>query len=154
MKTSIHKLFIAPKGGAEMTSVEQVEAVAERGLNGDRYCAQTGHWQDVDQCQVTLIEKEALDEIHVATGVNILNGEHRRNIVTEGIRLHELNGRTFKIGEALFVYERDRPPCGYIASLTSRKMTKALWGRSGICVQVIKQGHISVGDTIDIIDTP
>ena len=137
-----------------MTSVDAVDAVADRGLDGDRYCLRKGHWQDIDECQVTLIEREALDDIYAKTGVEVLNGEHRRNIVTEGIRLEALDGQQFRIGDAVFEFERLRPPCGYIASLTTRKMTKALWGRSGICVRVIKPGRIAVGDSIEIVGAP
>lgn len=151
MNARVVNIFVAPKGGADMGSASSVEAIAGHGLNEDRYCTQTGHWNDGDECQVTLIEKEALDQIAADGGVEISNGEHRRNIVTSGIRLEELAGKKFRVGGALLEFDRPRPPCGYIAALTSRKMTKALWGRSGICARVLESGPIQIDDHIVVL---
>lgn len=152
MTARIVNIFVAPKGGAEMTQQASVDAIAGRGLDGDRYCAHEGHWKGEDECQVTFIEKEALDEIERAGQVSVSDGEHRRNIVTEGLDLSSLSGTRFRIGAAVFEFDKPRPPCGYIAALTSRKMTKALWGRSGICARVIESGRISVDDDV-IVET-
>lgn len=153
MNARVVSIFIAPKGGVGMGPAESIDAIAGRGLSGDRYCARTGHWNDGDECQVTLIEQEALNAILSTGGVAISNGEHRRNIVTSGIHLDDLAGKQFRVGEALFEFDRPRPPCGYIAALTSRKMTKALWGRSGICARVVESGRIGIDDQIVVLTT-
>ena len=74
-----------PGAGKPMERVAQVEAVAGRGLAGDRYLLETGHWSGTDDCQVTLIVQEDLDEIERQSGVAIQNGEHRRNIVVRNL---------------------------------------------------------------------
>ncbi len=144
------KIFVAATGGEGMNAVEEIEALQSCGLRGDRYCQRTGYWTGVDECQVTLIESEALEEIRVKTGIHIENGEHRRNLVTRGVRLEDLAGKQFRVGEAILEYDRPRPPCGYIESITEPGMTRALMGRGGICARVVQAGKIRSQDSIEV----
>ena len=151
----IEKIFITPRGGEPMQPLAEVEAVEGRGLRGDRYLARTGYWTSVDECEVTLIQGEDLDEITSTTPLRVLNGEHRRNLVTRGIELMDLLGQRFQIGEAVLEYDRPRPPCTYIQSLTGQQgLTRALGRRGGICVRVVKSGTIRVQDPIILLDNP
>ncbi len=149
----IEAIFIATRGSAAMRRVEQVDAIANRGLAGDRYLERTGYWTGVDECEVTLIRGEDLDEIHRATGLHVHDGEHRRNLITRGVQLDGLVGRRFRIGEAVLCYDRPRPPCGHVQQLTERGMTRALYGRGGICARVVKSGRIRVGDALVVLDS-
>lgn len=151
MNGTIEKIFITPRGSLPMQSVSQVEAV-EKGLAGDRYCEKTGYWTGVDECQVTLIEGEDLDQIAEQQGISVHGGEHRRNLVTRNIRLETLSGQQFRIGEAVFAWDRPRPPCAYIESITEPGMTRALSRCGGICVRVVKPGLIKVGDAIELLE--
>jgi MOSC domain-containing protein YiiM len=118
-------------------------------LRGDRYSNRTGYWSGVDECQVTFIEAEILDRIIEETGLNVGAGEHRRNIVTRGIRLAQLLGKRFAVGKALFEYDRPRPPCQHVQSLTAPGMARALFGqRGGIGARVVRSGFIQVGDGV------
>lgn len=150
----VEEIYIAPKGSVAMERVEEVRAVENGGLEGDRYKEDTGYWTPYgDVCEVTLIEGEDLDEIEREAGLRVKNGEHRRNIVTRGIRLGSLRsgwfrGRRFRIGEALLEYDRPRPPCKHIQDLTEPGMTRALKGRGGICARVVEGGRIRAHDEI------
>lgn len=148
----VEKIFITGQGGADMRPVDQVEAVANQGLAGDRYKERTGYWTNVDECQVTLIDAQDLEEIERTTGVKVADGQHRRNIVTRGVDLDSLAGRAFQVGEAVLGFDRPRPPCGYIAGLTEPGMTKALMGRGGICAWVVRGGMVKPGDSVEILD--
>lgn len=147
----VERIYVAPEGGADMQAVERVEAVARRGLRGDRYSERTGYWTRVDECEVTLIEAEDLEEIERTTGLHVGNGEHRRNLIVRGVRLARLAGRRFRVGEAVLEYDRPRPPCGYIQSITEPGMTRALLGRGGICARVVESGWIRAEDAIVIL---
>ena len=148
----VEDIFITTTGGGPMERVTEIEAVTGAGLTGDRYMTRTGYWTGVDECQVTLIEGEGLDYIRANSEVQVSNGEHRRNIVTRGVTLHELSGKRFQVGEALLEYDRPRPPCRYIQSRSERGMTKALGGaRGGICARVIESGVIRTGDEIVVM---
>ena len=148
----IEKIFISSVAGSGMCPVQQVKALEGEGLQGDRYANGTGYWVLVDNCQVTLIESEDLEKIQLTTGVQIANGEHRRNLVTRGIQLDILLGRRFRIGEAVFEYDRPRPPCSYLASITESGMTNALANRAGVCARVLQSGMIRCGDPIVIVE--
>ena len=152
MDGRIEAIYVAGKGGADMKRADTVEVVAGLGIAGDRYLQRTGYWTGIDECQVTLIEGENLERIHRDTGVRVLTGEHRRNFVTRGIRLSGLMGRTFEIGEATFEYDRPRPPCGYIQSITEEGMTQALArAGGGICARVVQSGTVKTGDAIKVL---
>ena len=150
MDGAVLRIFITPAGGDTMQAVEEIEALAGCGLRGDRYCKRNGYWTDVDECEVTLIEAECLEEIR-AKGISIEDGEHRRNLVTRGIRLDALLGKRFQIGKAVLEYDRPRPPCGHVETLTEAGMTRALLGRGGICARVIGSGTIRANDPIVIL---
>ena len=134
-----------------MRRLEQVQALVHRGLRGDRYCVRKGHWSGLDECQVTLIEAEHIGEIAETMGLRVRSGEHRRNLITRHIRLESLVGKQFQIGEAILEYDRPRPPCGYVQSITERGMTKALMGRGGICARVVKSGLFREQDPIVVL---
>lgn len=151
MQGIVERIYIVPQGGEDMQRVSQVEALANCGLQGDRYCKRTGYWTDVDECQVTLIALENLEEIEKTAGVRVGNGEHRRNLITRGIQLENLSGKRFQVGQAVLEYDRPRPPCSYIQSITEPGMTRALVGRSGICARVVQSGLIRDEDTIIVL---
>ncbi|MBI4446526.1 MAG: MOSC domain-containing protein [Acidobacteria bacterium] len=152
MQGRVEDIFIAESGGAPMKRVAEIMAIADAGLEGDRYMQHTGYWSATDECQVTLIEKEALELIDRETNLHACNGEHRRNIVVAGLSLAEIVHCRFSIGEAVFEYDRPRPPCSYIQSITQPGMTRALsGGRGGICARVVKSGKIRVHDPICVL---
>lgn len=149
----VDSIYVTAKGGEPMVKVDAVNAVADGGLEGDRYMTRTGYWTNIDECQVTLIEGEVLDQIVDDSGVKVGDGEHRRNIVTRGIKLETLAGKPFTVGEALMIFDRPRPPCGYIQTITEKGMTKALGGmRGGICARVLKSGAIRPNDTVALAE--
>jgi MOSC domain-containing protein YiiM len=153
MTATVERMFVAAAGGEAMRAVDEVQAVAGRGLDADRYATRRGYWTDVDECQVTLIAAEDLDAIAASSGVAVHDGQHRRNIVTRGLDLRALSGRQFRIGQATFVYDRPRPPCRYIESITEAGMTRALAARrGGICARVVESGVIRVGDSVEVLD--
>jgi MOSC domain-containing protein YiiM len=149
----VEGIFLAPEAGAQMKSVQAVNALEGCGLKGDRYCAGTGHWSRFGRvCEVTFIAGEDLDYIERDAGVGVKNGEHRRNVVTRGISLKALRrGERFRVGEVAFEYRGLRSVCQYIERLTEPGMTQALKGRGGICARVIENGKLRVDDEIDLL---
>ena len=150
----VEGVFLAPEAGAEMKSVQGATALEDCGLEGDRYCAGTGHWSRFGRvCEVTFIAAEDLEDIERETGVGVKNGEHRRNVVTRGISLNTTlrRGERFRVGEVAFEYRGPRSVCRYIERLTEPGMTQALKGRGGICASVIENGTVRVGDEIEVV---
>ena len=151
MKGVVEGIFVTGEGSAPMKRVEEVRTVEGCGIEGDRYCEGTGFWTRYgDVCEVTLIESEDLDYIENELGIAVKNGEHRRNIVTSGIRLVDLRRKRFRIGETVLEYDRPRPPCRHVQDLSEPGMTRALKGRGGICARVVEAGRIRVRDAIEV----
>jgi MOSC domain-containing protein YiiM len=147
----VAEIYVVSQGGQPMQKVSEIEAKEGIGLMGDRYAMRNGYWTDDDECQVTLIEGEALDEITAVGSAQVSQGQHRRNIVTRGIKLHELVGKTFGVGEVVLEYDRPRPPCRYIQSVSEPGMTRALGrDRGGICARVVRSGTIRTNDRIEV----
>ncbi|WP_218124056.1 MOSC domain-containing protein [Haloplanus vescus] len=113
-------IFVADAGSEPMQSVERVEAV-EGGLRGDRYCEGRGHYTPYDVCEVTLIASEAIAEIDDALGLSLDAGQHRRNLVTEGVDLHDLLDHRFRVGDATLTGTRPRPPCSHVEELAEQE---------------------------------
>jgi len=151
MKGVVAGIFITGAGSAPMQRVEEVSMIEDCGIEGDRYCEGTGFWTRYgDVCQVTLIEGEDLDYIEGELGIRVKKGQHRRNIITRGIKLTDLRRKLFRVGEALLEFDRSRPPCRHVQDLSEPGMTRALKGRGGICARVIRAGRIRAQDAIEV----
>ena len=153
MAGRVEEIYVTPKGSEGMERVTEIRAIEGRGLDGDRYCEGTGYWTPYgDVCEVTLIEGEGLDGIRAEQGIHVHDGEHRRNIVTRGVRLDELRGERFRIGEVVLEYDRPRPPCKHVQNVTEPGMTNALRrGRGGICARIVAGGAIRANDEIEVL---
>jgi MOSC domain-containing protein YiiM len=148
-------IFVATTAGEPMKPVNAIEAIANRGLKGDRYCADRGHWKSIDGCQATLITEHDLDQAkrtEVEFKEELDNGSHRRNLVVAGLKTKYLEGKEFRIGTAVFRYDKPRPPCAYLDQIAGKGMCRALSHNSGICIRVVSGGKLAVGDAVKIID--
>jgi MOSC domain-containing protein YiiM len=151
MNGVVEEIYVAPRGSTAMERVEEVRTIEGCGIEGDRYCEGTGFWTPYgDVCQVTLVEGEDLDYIQNKLGIRVKDGEHRRNVVTRGIRLKDLRRKRFRIGETVLEYDRPRPPCRHVQDLSEPGMTRALKGRGGICARVVEGGRIRTRDAIEV----
>ena len=151
-QVNLSAIFIADSAGKPMQSVLTATAVQDRGLLGDRYYNKCGYWDPVEGCQLTLISAHDLQLAGRGNSIDFSNGSHRRNLLIEGIKTSALEGRDFRIGDAIFSYEKPRPPCGYLNKIEGRGMAKALSYNSGICIRVIQGGLIKVGDGLEILN--
>jgi MOSC domain-containing protein YiiM len=144
-------IFIAERAGLPMVRAQTAVAVMSRGLEGDRYYLKTGYWDPVEGCQVTLISEHDLERAGRGHSLDFSQGSHRLNLVVNGLKTKRLEGKTFQIGEAIFAYDKPRPPCGYLNQIEGRGMAKALSYNSGVCLQVKQSGAFSVGDEVVIL---
>jgi MOSC domain-containing protein YiiM len=135
-----------------MMSVDSVMAISEGGLQGDRYANGAGFWRLTDSCQVTLISAHDLENARARSPLEFNQGNHRRNLVISGMKTRSLEGRTFSIGDAIFKYQKPRPPCGYLDKIQGQGMARALGRHSGVCLQILRSGRLAVGDRVEILD--
>jgi MOSC domain-containing protein YiiM len=149
---TVRRVWTAREDSAPMESVESIRAVPG-GLEGDRYLTGEGYYSPFDVCEVTFLAREALVEIRESTGIDLADGRHRRNVVTEGIDVHDLLETRFRIGEAVFEGTRPRPPCAHVEEVADEEgVTRALAeGRGGVCADVVDAGAFVVGDEIEVL---
>lgn len=127
-----------------MQCVDRVEAVAMRGLTGDRY------HKNGDR-QVTLIQWEHLDVIAKLLGQDEIAPQRlRRNIAVSGINLLSLRGQQFKIGKAIFEYTGLCDPCSAMEKEFGPGGFNAIWGHGGITARIITSGVIALNDSVTI----
>jgi MOSC domain-containing protein YiiM len=146
---SVKEIFIAPASGHPMTSLSLVRAVADRGLEGDRFFHDS--WGAVSRSDksVSLIEDEVLELAAKELGLDSIGILTRRNIVTRGVPLIELLGREFNIGDVRMRGIRLFEPCGHLVAVTKLPgIFKALEHRSGLKAAILSDGEIRVGDGV------
>lgn len=139
----VEAIVVGPDPEAGLHTVEAARAVANRGLEGDRYFDKRGtfsthHGRGHD---LTLVAGEVLDELGLSATAT------RRNVVTRGIDVNALVGRRFRIGEAECYGQRLCQPCAHLERLTPGTL-RPLIHRGGLRVDVLSDGEIAVGDVI------
>ena len=153
--TVVH-IHIAPDSGEEMVAREAVEAVADRGIRGDRYFDEDGsrtEWgddPDGEASDITFIEAEAIEAVAADYGIDLDPGEPRRNVTTRDVALNHLVGERFRVGEAVCEGRTRCEPCGYVQSLVGKgNVGEALKHRGGLDARVVESGSIECGDPIE-----
>ena len=108
----------------QMRKVNSVETIKGKGLVGDRYFREANE----EKFQITLIEIENINHYNQISGTNILPIDFRRNIITEGIKLNELVGSEFLIGEVkVKAHDLCRPCKSLQESLKQKNFVKELF---------------------------
>jgi MOSC domain-containing protein YiiM len=150
MSGVVVSIHIAGEAEGPMKTVESVQAVSGKGLEGDRYCRGAGTFSKKPRPdrEVTLIEQEALEAVARDYGVTINPGDTRRNIVTRNVPLNHLVGREFSAGEVRLRGLMLCEPCKHLAGLTSADLSHALVHRGGLRCQILSNGVVRVGDAI------
>ncbi len=141
---------ITSRAGEEMVAVDEVRAVAGKGLQGDRYLNQTGKFSDRPgpARQLTLIELESLEALQRENATTLSPLESRRNIVTRGVPLNHLVDRRFRLGEVVARGIRLCEPCEYLEEITQKKVISGLIHRGGLRAEILEGGTVRIGDSI------
>jgi MOSC domain-containing protein YiiM len=155
MQGIVADLYLCPSAGGEMQHQDEVEVHAD-GVVGDRYAAKSGSWsaRSGQGRALTLIEEEAIAAVRRDYGIDLAPGATRRNVVTRGVALNHLVGRTFRVGEVEVVGVRLAEPCSHLESLTTKGLRRAFVHRGGLRGEVVSGGWVRVGDPVRLLDDP
>jgi hypothetical protein len=141
-------IVIAPAAEAPLRSVDRAQALAGRGLQGDRYAdgagtfsAGGGRGRDL-----TLVAAEVLDDV----GLDPVDA--RRNLVVRGVDLDALRGRRFRVGEVECLGQRRCEPCAHLERLTRLGVLRALVHRGGLRADIVRGGELRVGDPVEALE--
>ncbi|WP_254535090.1 MOSC domain-containing protein [Halomarina litorea] len=150
---TVAAVHVAPESGAPVVERASVEAVAGRGLRGDRYFEDRGTFSqsanDIPR-DITLIERETLERVERDYDIALSPGEHRRNVTVSGVALDHLVGRRFRVGEVVCEGVERCEPCSYLErSLEKRGIREAMVHRGGLRARIVESGTIAVGDAVE-----
>ena len=145
-------IYIAPAQGEPTVHVDQAHLVPGRGIEGDRFynSSTTSDKKTNPERELTLIESEAIEAICQEDKVSITPDQTRRNIITRGIRLNDLVGRSFLIGNIQVKGIRLCEPCDYLAGRTDPRIKSSMAHRGGLRAQINSEGLIFTNDVITV----
>jgi len=135
----VEAIHVGAEESGELQSVESVRAVAGKGLEGDRYFFADGAAPGEG---ITLVEAEEVE------GAGLGEGETRRQITVRGVRLNDLVGRRFRIGDVECIGVELCEPCSHLESMTRPGLIKDLLHRGGLRADLLTDGTIRVGDEL------
>ena len=102
-----------------------------------------------NRCQITLIEIENINYYNQISATSFLAKDFRRNIITEGIKLNQLVGKEFFIGEVKVKAHDLCRPCKYLQeSFNQKNIIKEFLRKGGLRCEILIDGKILVGDKI------
>jgi MOSC domain-containing protein YiiM len=123
----------------ELWTVESVQAVAGKGLEGDRHF----HADGAPSGQaLTLVAAEVVEE------VGLRAGETRRQVTVRDVDVNALVGRRFRVGEVECFGVELCEPCRHLEEMTHPGIIKELTHRAGINADILVGGVIRVGDPV------
>jgi MOSC domain-containing protein YiiM len=151
MTGHITAIYVAPAKHAEQIAIDAVQLKAGKGIVGDRFFG-LRHQQALRN--LTLIEWEVIEEFNKTFSVMLPLNATRRNLITKDIRLNNMVGKTFKIGQVVCQGIELCEPCKVMArhfpatSLSQAEIIRAFTQKGGIRAEVLTDGAVQLGDEV------
>ena len=147
--SKVYKLGITKNNNQKIKEVNSIEVLANQGIIGDR------HFKEFNDPynQLSLIESENIDYYNIKYGLNIPYIDFRRNIITKGIRLNDLVGKKFLVGEVELEGIDLCRPCRHLCELLDQdNIIKEFLRRGGLRCQILSSSSIEVGNKIKVFN--
>jgi MOSC domain-containing protein YiiM len=149
----IEHIFIRPAGGGPQVACERVEVVAGCGIRGDRYF--DAH--DEPGQNVTFVEAEEIEAYALRNGLHLEPSATGRNVVTRGVRLGELVGKTFAVGGLTFRGVELCEPCLTLgdslatSGIAPAQVVRQWVHRGGLRADALSSGELRVGARFELV---
>ena len=147
--SKVFKIGITDKNNKKINEVKSIEVLENKGVVGDR------HFDEFNDpyCQLSLIESENIDFYNSKYNLNIPYVDFRRNIITKGIRLNDLIGKKFLVGNVKVEGIDLCRPCRHLTEiLNQQNILKEFLRKGGLRCQILSSSIINVGDKIRVLD--
>jgi|SRR5579859_4113876 len=135
----VEAIHLGPVKAGELSAVDSVQAVAGKGLEGDRKFKENGAKPGQ---ALTLVEAGEVERVGLAAGGT------RRQLTVSGTGLNDLVGKRFKVGDVECFGVELCEPCEHLESMTRPGIIKELVHRAGINADILTDGTIAVGDAV------
>ena len=147
--SKVLEIGIAKNTGSKMLNVSSIQALAGKGLLNDRKFINNNN----NKSQLTFIEIENINYVNKILVSKIPAINFRRNIITQGVNLNNLNDKEFFVGPVKVKAHDLCRPCKYLQQLLNQKnLMKELLLKGGLRCEILIDGKISIGDIIKIHD--
>lgn len=154
MSATIKHIYIAKTAGAALQTLSCANLVAGQGIQGDRYFNQQGSFSASQKhdpsTELTLIEQEQIDHFNKQYKRRYAYADFRRNIITEGIELNALVGKTFTLGKIRLKGIMLCEPCAQLAETLDPLVLPQLLNKGGLRAQILSSGEIKLAEPIRI----
>ena len=147
--SKVFKIGITDKNNKKIDEVKSIEVLENKGVVGDR------HFDEFNDpyCQLSLIESENIDFYNSKYNLNIPYVDFRRNIITKGIRLNDLIGKKFLVGNVKVEGVDLCRPCRHLTEILSQEnILKEFLRKGGLRCQILSSSMINIGDNIKVLD--
>jgi len=144
---TVESIHLHQGRGAPMVPASEASLESGFGIRGDDKAG-----QPTPGSNLTLIAAEAVETMVAETGIPLTPGEARRNVVTRGVDLDALIGRTFRVGGAVCRGVEPSTPCNHLEAVTRPGVRAGLAGRGGLRADVLEGGVIRSGDAVEELD--
>lgn len=140
-------MYVAKKSTQAQIEINAVQVDVGQGIVGDRYYGKRSE----NGQNITFVESEAITAFNANFEQNMCQSSTRRNIVTKNVRLNQLVGQEFSIGEVRFYGVELCEPCGALGralaneSLTASQVVRAWRLTGGLRANVLSTGILRVG---------
>jgi MOSC domain-containing protein YiiM len=147
----IKAIFIASENLGAQQQVTAIDLVTGKGIKGDRNFDKA-KWPGQN---ITFIELEEIIAFNNHFSQQISLYDTRRNVITEGVRLNDLVGQVFRIGDVSFKGVELCEPCNTLGSLLAseslrkKAIVKAFTHKAGLRADVLSDGQIAMGMSIE-----
>jgi MOSC domain-containing protein YiiM len=150
-------IYLRPARGQPCLIQEQVQAIANVGLQGDRTSLRQSSIANGSKRQVTLLQAEHLPVIAALTGhLKVDPALLRRNLIVSGINLLATKS-LFKdqplhllIGNVVLEVTGPCEPCSKMEQVLGAGGYNAMRGHGGITARIIRGGLLRIGDTVQV----
>ena len=141
MSAEVVALHLSTQSRVPLRQVERVDALLERGLDGDR------HAKPNSRRAVLLMEQETLDHFGLSPG------DVREQVTVRGLELMKLVfGARLRVGSAVLEVAGPCAPCARMDEIRAG-LKNELEGRRGRFVRVVQAGSFAIGDSITVEPT-
>ena len=150
----LHAIIIGDEAKKPLRYIETVNAIKDKGLEGDRYFYGVGTFNKPQLSQqvreISILNYDALETCNSRIENTLDFLDLRRNLIIKNFDAESIGDKVFSIGSAKFRIVRTCPPCRYLSRLLNTDMITGLKYIGGYRASIVQSGSLAAGDKIVI----